>query len=64
MITMTLDLSASIARMDYDDLAAMPGILPSLKWQAPGSDTYTWRLRRKPMLNAKSSTTTARCWSS
>ncbi|MGX1026582.1 hypothetical protein [Streptomyces sp. SAI-097] len=40
---MTLGLSASVARMDHDDLAALADILPSMKWQAPeGSGRRTW----------------------
>ncbi|MFE2558886.1 hypothetical protein ACFXGT_23250 [Streptomyces sp. NPDC059352] len=41
---MTLpDLSASIARMDQDDLAILADVLPSMKWQAPeGSEQRTW----------------------
>lgn len=40
---MALDLSASIAKMDQDDLAALADILPSMKWQAPeGSKRRTW----------------------
>ncbi len=40
---MALDLSASIAKMDQDDLAALADLLPSMKWQAPeGSERRTW----------------------
>ncbi|MGW4551142.1 hypothetical protein ACWEN4_33070 [Streptomyces violaceorubidus] len=40
---MTLDLCASVGRMDHDDLAALADILPSMKWQAPqGSERRTW----------------------
>ncbi|WOX21052.1 hypothetical protein [Streptomyces solicathayae] len=41
---MTLpDLSASIARMDQDDLAALADVLPSMKWQSPeGSEQRMW----------------------
>ncbi|MEU8884574.1 hypothetical protein [Streptomyces hydrogenans] len=40
---MALDLSASIAKMDQDDLAALADLLPSMKWQAPeGSERRYW----------------------
>jgi hypothetical protein len=43
MIITTLVLSASIARMDHDDLAVLADIVPSMKWQAPeGSERHSW----------------------
>lgn len=43
VIIMTLDLSASVARMDHDDLAALADILPGVLWRAPvGSERHTW----------------------
>lgn len=37
------DLSASVARMDRDDLAVLADILPGALWRTPvGTERHTW----------------------
>ncbi|MFF8444768.1 hypothetical protein ACF07U_28340 [Streptomyces californicus] len=42
-MTLPDDLSASIARMDQDDLSALADILPGALWRAPaGTERHAW----------------------